>query len=192
MLIEFTVGNYRSFKDPVTFSMVAAKLTARDKALDENNVFPLTDKISLLKSCAIYGANASGKSNLVQAFRFMRHFVLNSATGLRVDEPIDVDRFRLSTETEDEPSFFEIVFYADEKRYRYGFTVDKQKIHSECCYLAVMFHIGSEVHHGHAATPQLALERVAVGELLFQAGMEVVDGGHSIRADTRKNHDPCG
>ena len=47
MLIEFTVGNYRSFKDPVTFSMVAAKLRAWDKALDENNVFPLTDKISL-------------------------------------------------------------------------------------------------------------------------------------------------
>jgi len=136
MLIEFTVGNYRSFKDPVTFSMVAAKLRAKNKALDENNVFPLTDKISLLKSCAIYGANASGKSNLVQAFRFMRHFVLNSATGLRVDEPIDVDRFRLSTETEDEPSFFEIVFYAEDRRYRYGFTVDKQKIHSEWLYHA--------------------------------------------------------
>ena len=131
MLIEFTVGNYRSFKDPVTFSMVAAKLRAKDKTLDENTVFPLTDKISLLKSCAVYGANASGKSNLVHAFRFMRYFVLSSATGLQVDERIDVDCFRLSTETEGESSFFEMVFFIDDKRYRYGFMVNKQKVHSE-------------------------------------------------------------
>ena len=136
MLIEFTVGNYRSFKDPITFSMVAAKLRAKDKTLDDNNVFPLTDKISLLKSCALYGANASGKSNLVHAFRFMRHFVLNSVTGLRVDEPIDVEWFRLSMERENEPSFFEMVFYTEGKRYRYGFTVDKQKVHSEWLYHA--------------------------------------------------------
>ena len=134
MLIEFTVGNYRSFKDSVTFSMVAAKLKARDKALDENNVFPLTDKISLLKSCAVYGANASGKSNLVHAFRFMRHFVLNSATGLQVDDPIDVDQFRLSDETEHEPSSFEMVFHTERKRFRYGFTGDTEKVHSEWLY----------------------------------------------------------
>ena len=131
MLIEFTVGNYRSFKDPVTFSMVAAKLTAKEKALDEHNVFPLTDKISLSKSCAIYGANASGKSNLVQAFRFMRYFVLNSSKDSQADEPIDIDRFQLSTETVGEPSLFEMVFYTEGKRYRYGFTVDTQKVHSE-------------------------------------------------------------
>lgn len=136
MLIEFTVGNYRSFKDPVTFSMVTAKLRAKDKTLDKNNVFPLTDKISLLKSCAIYGANASGKSNLVHAFRFMRHFVLSSSKDSQAGEPIKVDRFLLSTETETEPSFFEMVFYAEGKRYRYGFTVDKKKIHSEWLYHA--------------------------------------------------------
>ena len=134
MLIEFTVGNYRSFKDPVTFSMVAAKLRAKDKTLDENNVFPLTDKISLLKSCAVYGANSSGKSNLVHAFYFMRWIVQHSATRLQVDEPINVDPFRLSTETENEPSFFEMVFFADGKRYRYGFIVDCEKIHSEWLY----------------------------------------------------------
>lgn len=141
MLIEFTVGNYRSFKDPVTFSMVAAKLTARDKTLDENNVFPLTDKISLLKSCALYGANASGKSNLIHAVRFMRYFVLNSAYVLsaaqrRVWGSIDdvVVPFLLSTETTNEPSFFEIVFFSDAKRYRYGFIIDAKKVYSEWLY----------------------------------------------------------
>ena len=53
-----------------------------------------------------------------------------------------------------------------------------------------MFHIGSEVHHGHAATPQLALERVAVGELLFQARME--DVGHDIRVGAKRTHDSRG
>ena len=136
MLIEFTVGNYRSFKDPVTFSMVAAKLTARNKALDENNVFPLTDAISLLKSCAVYGPNASGKSNLVHAFRFMRHFVLNSSKDSQAGESINVRPFLLSTETENEPALFEITFFTDGKRFRYGFTVDAQKVHSEWLYHA--------------------------------------------------------
>ena len=68
MLIEFSVGNYRSFKDKVTFSMVAANLVSKDKSLDENNVFVIDKELRLLKSAAIYGANASGKSNLAIHF----------------------------------------------------------------------------------------------------------------------------
>ena len=67
MLIEFSVGNYRSFKEKVTFSMVAANLVAKDKKLDDENVFSIDDDLKLLKSAAIYGANASGKSNLANA-----------------------------------------------------------------------------------------------------------------------------
>lgn len=127
MLIEFSVGNYRSFKEIVTFSMVASK----DKKLDENNVFKIDDELSLLKSAAVYGANAAGKSNLVAAIGFMCWFVLNSSKGTQVTEPIDVERFRLSTETAGEPSFFEIVFRLDGKTYRYGFEVDTQQVVSE-------------------------------------------------------------
>lgn len=136
MLIEFTVGNYRSFKDPVTFSMVAAKLTAKNKGLDRNNVFAVNDALGLLKSCAVYGANASGKSNLVHAFHFMRRFVLGSSKDSQAGEPIDVDPFRLSTETQGKPSFFEMVFVTEGKRYRYGFTVDKEHVHTEWLYHA--------------------------------------------------------
>jgi uncharacterized protein len=67
MLIEFSVGNYRSFKDKITFSMVAANLVSQDKSLDSNNVFAVDGELSLVKSAAIYGANASGKSNLAKA-----------------------------------------------------------------------------------------------------------------------------
>src|SRR5947207_6810148 len=80
MLIEFTVGNYKSFKEKTTFSMVAANLHSQDKRLDENNVFKVDKKLSLLKSAAIYGANASGKSNLISAIAFMTRFIADSAT----------------------------------------------------------------------------------------------------------------
>ena len=67
MLIEFTVGNYRSFKEPVTLSMVASKLVSQDQQLDENTIFEPFGGPRLLTSAVIYGANASGKSNLVAA-----------------------------------------------------------------------------------------------------------------------------
>lgn len=79
MLIEFSVGNYRSFKQIVTFSMVAANIVSKDKNLDENNVFQVNEELHLLKSAAIYGANASGKSNLAKALGFMAWFTVNSS-----------------------------------------------------------------------------------------------------------------
>lgn len=131
MLIEFSVGNFRSFKQKVTFSMVASNIISKDKTLDENNVFSPDDKLHILKSAAIYGANASGKSNLIQAFRFMRQTVLDSSKDTQAKEPIGVEKFLLSTEVENAPSFFEIVFALDGMRYRYGFEADSEKIHSE-------------------------------------------------------------
>ncbi|MEH2286563.1 AAA family ATPase [Nostoc sp.] len=131
MLIEFSIGNYRSFKEQVTFSMVAADLVAKDKKLDENNVFEIDDDLKLLKSGAIYGANASGKSNLATALGFMRWFMINSSKETQSTEKIDVERFKLSTETEAKPSFFEIVFLMNGKRYRYGFEATRDKVISE-------------------------------------------------------------
>ncbi|MDZ7963233.1 MAG: ATP-binding protein [Aulosira sp. DedQUE10] len=131
MLIEFSVGNYRSFKEQVTFSMVAANLVAQDKKLDENNVFEVDNDLKLLKSAAIYGANASGKSNLAKALGFMRWFMVNSSKETQSTEKIGVERFQLSTETEAKPSFFEIVFLINGKRYRYGFEATRDKVVSE-------------------------------------------------------------
>jgi AAA15 family ATPase/GTPase len=134
MLIEFSVENYRSFKDHATLSMVASKITAKDKQLDEENVIRIDDQLALLKSAAIYGANASGKSNLVDAIRFMRGFVLTSSKGTQIAELINVEPFRLSTETENKPSYFEIVFLLDRKQYRYGFEVNAKRVVAEWLY----------------------------------------------------------
>jgi AAA15 family ATPase/GTPase len=131
MLIEFSVGNYKSFKEIVTFSMAASTITAKDKEIDEKNVFSIDDELSLLKSASVYGANASGKSNLATAFSFMKNFVLNSSKETQVAEEIDVEEFRLSADTVGEPSFFQIVFLLDGNKFRYGFEVNKQRVVSE-------------------------------------------------------------
>lgn len=110
--------------------MVATDLN-ETTSLDESNIFPVDDELSLIKSAAIYGANASGKSNLIQAINFMRWFVLNSSSRTQITDEINVDGFRLSTETINKPSFFEMVFVLNKKIYRYGFELDKKQVISE-------------------------------------------------------------
>jgi len=135
MLVEFSVGNFRSFHEPVTLSMQAAKLRASDKRLDHENVFQV-DGQRLLRSAAIYGANASGKSNLIRAMRFMRDFILQSSRESQAEEPIGVERFRLNTAAREKPAHFQIVFWMDGRRYRYGFEVDERRVYAEWLYHA--------------------------------------------------------
>ena len=131
MLIEFSVGNFRSFRETVTLSMVAAKLTAKYKELDENNVFEVAGAPRLLTSAAVYGANASGKSNLVAAVVFMREFVLNSHRETQPTGAINVERFRLNAETIGEPSTSRWYLLFDGKRFRYGFEVTPERVEAE-------------------------------------------------------------
>ncbi len=131
MLIEFTVGNFCSFKERVTLSMVAAKLKSLDPQLDSNNTFKVEDDLTLLTSAAIYGANASGKSNLIKALGFMRRYVLSSSRESQADEPIHTIPYRLDVKTEHSPSYFEVVFHLEGVPYRYGFEVTKEKVETE-------------------------------------------------------------
>ena len=170
MLIQFTVGNYRSFKDPVTLSMVAANLKAKDKTLDENNSFAATPKLRLLKSAALYGANASGKSNLVKALKFMREFVVNSSRETQTGDLIPVEPFRLSAETDGLPSFFEIEFLHKNQPYRYGFEVDAERVHSEWLFY----------------TPKSERKLFTREGDQFSLGKDF-DEGKSFREITRKN-----
>lgn len=136
MLIEFSVTNYRSFRDRITLSMLAANLKAKDEKLDLKNVFHVTDQPLLLSCAVIYGRNASGKSNLVSALEFMRRFVLSSFTGTEETGGINIEPFRLNTVTMSQPSMFEIVFIVEGIRYRYGFEATTEQIVSEWLYAA--------------------------------------------------------
>lgn len=134
MLIEFTVGNYRSFRTSQTLSMLAAPIKSKDSALDKNNVIEMQNNPTLVSSAAIYGANASGKSNLIEALGFMKYFVENSPKETKATGGIDAEPFRLNVTTAGQPSHFEIVFIESDKRYRYGFEVTRERITEEWLY----------------------------------------------------------
>lgn len=124
MLIEFTIGNYLSFKDKKTLSLEATSI----KDIPSNVIE--TGKYKLLRSAVIYGANSSGKSNLIKAMDKMNSIIKSSAKTNSSSE-IGIKPFLLSTETEDEPSYFEILFLIEGVRYRYGFEADNNIVHSE-------------------------------------------------------------
>ncbi|MBL7787835.1 MAG: ATP-binding protein [Chitinophagales bacterium] len=132
MFIQFSVENYRSFKDTVTFSMLAHPPIKEHENETHSHVFyDPSKKIKLLKSSAIYGANGSGKSNLIAAMSFFKKFIVTSFTEQQVDAPIEVIPFALSAETLTQTSNFEMVFCIDNTRYRYGFKANAQKVQTE-------------------------------------------------------------
>jgi len=123
MLVEFTVNNFKSIKDTVKFSMLTS-------TKDNGNVFSIRS-YKLLSSAIIYGANASGKSNFLRALAFMSRFVLNRFKILQSTDKLPHESFKLSTETEDTSSEFEIVFFVGNIKYRYGFELDSENIYAE-------------------------------------------------------------
>jgi hypothetical protein len=125
MLIEFRVGNFRSFAEPQTFSLVASS-----DSRHPDNCIP-SGKLQLLKSVAVFGANASGKSNLIKAISFLQQFVLYSATTMNVGDEIPVVSFQLDPASRGKASFFETTFLIGEVRYQYGFTVTSTRVQDE-------------------------------------------------------------
>jgi hypothetical protein len=87
--------------------------------------------LSLFTSAIIYGANASGKSNVLRAFDFMKSLVLNAPKILQSTDRIPYDPFKLSSETEGASSSFEVVFIHGEIKYRYGFEIDGTRVYAE-------------------------------------------------------------
>ena len=132
MIEEFSFGNMCSFKEIQTLNMTAAKIKSSNSLLDEQNVIPIRENLSLLKSKAIYGANASGKSNVIRGLVTFMRIIKNSVKDERSLEYIDA--FELSTETIDEPTFFQMIFRIGNVRYRYGFEANDTTIKSEWLY----------------------------------------------------------
>lgn len=133
MLIQFQIKNYRTFKESAMLSLVASNYDKQ--TLEDENVVKLQPfKLRLLKSAAIMGANASGKTKLIEAIRFMRHFVVNSSKETQQGEEIPVMPFLLSTVTERKPSEFELSFFKDDRIFRYGFEVDRKRVVAEWLY----------------------------------------------------------
>lgn len=127
MILEFSVKNFLSFKEKVAFSMIANS----NKELNDNYVEIGGNKV--LKSAAIYGANASGKSNLFKILTLVV-LMLRSSNSVDINAKLPLIPFKLDKGSVNKPSEFEIKFILDETRYVYGFIADKDKIYDEYLY----------------------------------------------------------
>jgi uncharacterized protein len=129
MLIEFRVKNFRSLRDEQILSLVASK----DKTFKDTHTQAtgISAAPALVRSAVVYGANASGKSNLIKALQYMRGVVTESATAIQPGQTIAFQPFRLDVDSESQPSEFETTFLLDGVRYQYGFAITAQRIVSE-------------------------------------------------------------
>ncbi|MBA6245452.1 MULTISPECIES: ATP/GTP-binding protein [unclassified Psychrobacter] len=146
MLIEFTVKNYRSFRDQANFTMVKSQ---GEELLSTNTFNPHVPKTpDLLRSSVIYGANSSGKSNLIKALKYMKFLVINS-TNFKPNQKIPTDLFSFDRESKDLPIEIGISIIASAAnhvetsetainsdnqkliRYDYGLIFDKEHIIEE-------------------------------------------------------------
>jgi AAA15 family ATPase/GTPase len=128
MLIEFSISNYRSFRDKQTFSMIAAP-----KLKKGNNVFNPNIKgeklPNLLKAAAIYGPNASGKSNLIKAFEIVSNMAKRQPSAQPTLLP--VAPFRFDSALADQPTRIELHFIYAEQRYEFELALTQQRIIEE-------------------------------------------------------------
>lgn len=124
MLIKFTLENWLSFRNPVSFSMIASQERQHGERV------PRIPKYNtrILPIAAIYGGNASGKTNLFKALHFVKKFVVK---GAQPESPIPVEPFRLDTEAEEIPTRFTFELLINDIIYEFSFAVTRQAVLEE-------------------------------------------------------------
>lgn len=128
MIVRYSVANFLSFNEQIEFSMIpgAARKHAHHVVRDE-----AWDGINILKSAVIYGANASGKSNLIKSLAFMKQLILK---GTRPNHKIDYSCFKFDTRCRQKPTRFEIEIKVRDSYYSYGFEITRAEVVSEWLY----------------------------------------------------------
>src|SRR3989338_3621067 len=131
MLIEFKVSNFRSIREEQTFSLVASNSAKELDSCVIRRDLPGLSKVNFLKGAALYGANASGKSNIIFAIRFLANFVKSSATKIQPGDSTGTEPFKLDEKSTGNPSEFEITFVADDIRFIFGLSITPQRVIEE-------------------------------------------------------------
>ncbi|NVO12354.1 MAG: ATP-binding protein [Bacteroidales bacterium] len=124
MILEFKIRNFLSFKDETTFSFEATS----DSTLEDYYVTEVVPGVRILKMAMVYGANASGKSNLLEAFGFIDHFIGDIPRDK--DEETGFVPFKFD-DTKDKPGGFELTFYIESLKHKYYLELDSNIIHRE-------------------------------------------------------------
>lgn len=129
MLIQFSVENYKSFKEKAVLSLVPSKDSSH-----ENNISVLDSTERVLNTIAIYGANAAGKTNLFKAFT-TAILMIRKSNQLQKNDRLDgIVPFLFDKSMDDKPSSFEFVFVNGGTKYIYGFSASPTEIISEYLY----------------------------------------------------------
>jgi AAA15 family ATPase/GTPase len=127
MLIELRLRNYKCFRDEQVLSLLANS----DNSHPENVTNSVsTGNLNVLKTVAIYGANGSGKSKLLQAMNFIDNFVSTSFLR-KPNASIAVGAFLFDEDSQSAPTDFEVTFIQKNIRYQYGFSVDRNRVYKE-------------------------------------------------------------
>jgi uncharacterized protein len=124
MIISFSIENWKSFRDPASFTMVAGKERQHGERVAKVKKY----STRLLPVSLIYGGNASGKTNLFSALSFSKMLVVK---GTHPDGLIPLEPFRLATKGEEMPSRFTFELLIDEVVYEYSFAVDRRQVLEE-------------------------------------------------------------
>ncbi|MHB9291211.1 hypothetical protein Holit_00283 [Hollandina sp. SP2] len=124
MIQEFSIENTRSIKDRQTISFEALG------SGDDIHIIQAGNK-RLLKLAALYGANGSGKTNILTAFKVFMKFILNSLSAIKPAEKIGVIPFLFGDYPISRPSSFEIVFYIEDIQYTYSIAIDANCVQKE-------------------------------------------------------------
>ena len=163
MLIELVVENFLSFRDEATFSMLAATIPEHPETIASH------DNLQLNKVSSIYGANASGKSNLLRAMALIKEGLFIKK-GEEEKWIMQIQPFHLDERSEQEDSLLEVSFHIDNSLYRYGFYVNHGVITEEYLYegATVCFHRNQDGHveGSWAIAIDLATNRLYLAELI--------------------------
>lgn len=157
MLLQFKVANFRSIGEEQTLSLAPSENQKEysDNLLEKGNY-------KALNLVSIYGANGSGKSNLIKALRAFIKLIKNSSKGSSSD-PLDFEPFLLREGWEEKPTTFELTFVLDDFRYRYGLSYNRHEIITEYLFRK---NLSREVN-------------------VFQRQMDIIDTTGSLKANVK-------
>ncbi|MBF0375461.1 MAG: ATP-binding protein [Alphaproteobacteria bacterium] len=180
MLIEFSVANYRSIAERQTLSMAAPKPRGgHDRHLVATG-HPAAPFV--LNAACIFGPNGSGKSSFVEAVRFFKTFVSDSAHRMQHGDPIDTVPFALDSALADAPSEFEIVFIAGLELFQYGFRATRHRVVEEWLFSRTM--------KPHARMRTIFRRRLdpVTGTDVYEMNRDYLKGNREVwRTSTRPN-----
>lgn len=178
MLLMFKVKNYTSFKNESILDMRATAYVQHP-----THVIPVDDKLGLLKTTALYGANASGKSNLISAMFFFEQYIFSQFINKKENEDFEsseaamkmkLEPFTLSNDG-NEASEFDIIFLRNGKQIQYGFECTPKEVLNEWLFIdnkKVFERTGAQLSFGSKYQKMLGAYKKLPAERLYIAVLE--------------------